>query len=124
MENSKTKFGAVILFLIVLGVLFITLRSPNSNTAIAPAIEEKAIPPAEKSYSMSDITLHADAQSCWTSINGNVYDLTSWVNQHPGGKDAILYLCGKDGTSAFTGKHGGQPKQEIKLDSFLIGKLQ
>jgi cytochrome b involved in lipid metabolism len=67
--------------------------------------------------------LHADAASCYSVVNGSVYDLTNWITKHPGGQQAIKGLCGKDGTAAFTGKHGGQQKPETMLASFKIGVL-
>lgn len=72
-------------------------------------------------YSLAEVSKHNNEQSCWTAVNGNVYDVTSWIGQHPGGERAILSLCGKDGTSAFTNKHGGQPRPEQELKNFLIG---
>ena len=67
--------------------------------------------------------MHKDATSCWTAINGKVYDVTSWINQHPGGRDAILSLCGTDGSAAFNGQHGGQARPAQELATFNIGIL-
>lgn len=68
-----------------------------------------------KFYTMTDIQAHSDANSCRTTVNGSVYDVTVWINQHPGGKNAILSLCGKDGSEAFGNKHGGQTRPESEL---------
>jgi cytochrome b involved in lipid metabolism len=78
---------------------------------------------AEKSYTLAQVSAHKDATSCWTAINGGVYDVTSWIDQHPGGREAILSICGKDGTSAFTNQHGGQARPAAELASFKIGVL-
>lgn len=72
---------------------------------------------------MTDVELHNSAESCYTAIRGEVYDLTSWISVHPGGEKVILDLCGKDGTTAFEGKHGGMQKQEQTLETFKIGEL-
>ena len=37
-------------------------------------------------------------------VNGKVYNVTSYVTNHPGGK-AIVLGCGKDATSLFESKH-------------------
>lgn len=76
------------------------------------------------SYIMADIVTHKDGTSCWITINGGVYDVTSWINQHPGGPEAILSLCGKDGSSAFDNQHGGQMRPEQELAGFKIGVLK
>ncbi len=107
--------------------------SESQPTAAAPAVPDSspaasASASASKSssagtYTMAEVAKHADASSCWTAINGNVYDLTKWINQHPGGPQVILGLCGTDGTAAFTAQHGGQPEPEQVLKSFLLGPL-
>lgn len=53
--------------------------------------------------SLDEISTHNSKDSCWTAINGGVYDVTKFVSSHKGG-DKILYACGKDATDLFTGK--------------------
>lgn len=72
---------------------------------------------------MAMVTAHNSASGCWAAINGNVYDLTNWINQHPGGQGPILSLCGTDGSAAFNGKHGGQARPASELANFLLGPL-
>lgn len=78
---------------------------------------------AAGSYTMAQVATHANIASCWSTIDGNVYDLTSWIPQHPGGKRAIEGLCGKDGTAAFHGQHGDAKKQADILATMKIGVL-
>jgi len=75
------------------------------------------------SFTMAQVKQHASASSCWTAIDGTVYDVTSWINQHPGGPARILSLCGTDGTSAFHAQHGTQARPNSVLAGFSIGKL-
>jgi cytochrome b involved in lipid metabolism len=63
------------------------------------------------------------ASSCWSIINGNVYNLTTWISSHPGGKSAITSLCGIDGTAAFNSQHRNESRPESRLASYLLGKL-
>lgn len=81
-------------------------------------------PAAEDTYTMDEVATHADKSSCWAAINGHVYDLTTWINRHPGGPEAILGICGTDATKAFENQHGGQTKPETTLKSFEIGTLE
>lgn len=76
-----------------------------------------------KTFTMQEVALHADTTSCYSVVNGSVYDLTTWIPKHPGGERAIKSICGKDGTDGFNGKHGGKPQQESTLASFKIGEL-
>lgn len=77
----------------------------------------------EKQYSKEEVAKHSSAKSCWSIVNKNVYDLTQWIGQHPGGPTAIEAICGKDGTSAFNSQHMGQQRPENILASYKIGKL-
>lgn len=72
---------------------------------------------------MSDVQKHNNQSSCWTVVNGGVYDLTSFVTPHQGGSKAILRLCGVDGTSAFTNQHGSQRRPNNELVGLKIGDL-
>ncbi len=74
-------------------------------------------------YTMSDVATRKDATSCYTIINNYVYDLTMWVNMHPGGKGAILSICGVDGTEKFMNKHKGGEKFMTILTRYKIGSL-
>lgn len=72
---------------------------------------------------MAQVQTNNTAKSCWAVVSGNVYNLTAWINNHPGGPGAILFLCGTDATSSFTGKHGNQSGPTAQLASYLMGPL-
>jgi len=77
-----------------------------------------------KTYSLAEVQTANSASKCWSIVSGSVYDLTSWISQHPGGQSAITSMCGKDSTSAFTGQHGGQARPISELAGFKIGILK
>lgn len=74
-------------------------------------------------YTLADVQAHATPESCWTAINGTVYDVTSWIGEHPGGARDIERLCGIDGTSDFVGEHGTERRPNSELQQFAIGSL-
>jgi cytochrome b involved in lipid metabolism len=76
-----------------------------------------------KSYTMTQVAQHNSQASCWSAINGNVYDLTTWIGQHPGGPGNILAICGIDGSAAFNGQHDSQGRPNQILATFKIGVL-
>ena len=86
-------------------------------------VEEPQQEPA--GFTMAMVSENDDASSCWSAINGNVYDLTDWAvpGEHPGGSQRILSLCGKDGSVSFNAMHQGQSNPESRLQSFLLGPL-
>lgn len=75
------------------------------------------------SLTMKDVSENNTAKSCWSAIDGNVYDLTRWIGSHPGGAAAITFLCGTDGSKAFAAQHYGQVKPVSRLAGYLLGPL-
>jgi len=80
--------------------------------------------PTKVGYTMTQVRANNSASSCWSVIDGSVYDLTRWINSHPGGSGAIVGLCGRDGTSSFNSRHGGQSSPKSTLTSYLLGPLE
>jgi cytochrome b involved in lipid metabolism len=74
-------------------------------------------------YSMEDVKKRSTSSACWTVIDGNVYDLTKWIPAHRGGPQSIIFLCGKDGTSAFKVQHEGASTPMSALANYFIGPL-
>ena len=74
-------------------------------------------------YTMAQVAANNSAKSCWAVIEGSVYNLTAWINSHPGGSGAIISLCGTEATSSFKGKHGNQSRPAAQLSGYLLGPL-
>jgi hypothetical protein len=79
--------------------------------------------PTVAGYTMAQVRANNTARSCWSAIDGFVYDLTRWISSHPGGSGAILFLCGTDGTNAFKAQHENQSRPAIRLDGYKLGPL-
>ncbi|KAI9753444.1 MAG: ATP-dependent RNA helicase dbp6 [Chaenotheca gracillima] len=47
-------------------------------------------------FLQSDIEAHASSKSCYVTIGAKVYDITPFLEDHPGGGDLILEYGGKD----------------------------
>ena len=74
------------------------------------------------SFTLQEVKKHNTINDAWIIIKGKVYDVTSWIPKHPGGK-IILQGIGKDASSLF--KNYGHPKYVEKtiLPKYYIGKL-
>lgn len=44
---------------------------------------------------------HDHRTDCWIAVKGNVYDVTPYLQEHPGGVSAIVMNAGKDATEDF-----------------------
>lgn len=95
---------------------------PNDKPpAQTPAIPDQTAP--QIGYSLAEVAQHKTESSCWTAVDGGVYDLTPFIKKHPGGKANIMKICGIDGTTAFEAQHGGQRRPESTITEFYIGPL-
>ena len=104
--------------------------APTPTVKPTPAATQesaKASPTPEvttqSAYTMAKVKENNSAASCWSVISGNVYNLTQWINQHPGGPSAIASLCGVDGTASFNAQHRGEGKPTQRLSGYLLGPL-
>jgi cytochrome b involved in lipid metabolism len=82
-----------------------------------PAVTKK------RGYTIGDVRRHNSKPSCWSVVNGTVYDFTSLMHTHPGGQESIFSLCGKDGTEAFLKAHADDRKIMGELADYRIGDL-
>ncbi|MBS3146638.1 cytochrome b5 domain-containing protein [Candidatus Woesearchaeota archaeon] len=77
---------------------------------------------------IAELSTHNTNTNCWIMIRNKLYDVTNFLNKHPGEAKAIIPYCGKDATQAFQTK--GSPSGKIHsnnaeslLLSFYIGDL-
>jgi hypothetical protein len=130
-KTIKTVLGVAAVLVIGVGAIMFSTREPKVQDSMptptpTPTVTDtttKTPAPVANTYSLSDVAAHTTESSCWTTISGDVYDLTQWIAKHPGGDRAILSICGADGTRAFEGQHGGNNKPNTILASFKIGSL-
>lgn len=52
-----------------------------------------------------DVSRHVSRRSCWVVIRGQAYDVTDFMNEHPGGPSSIFRNAGKDATEEFEEIH-------------------
>ena len=97
--------------------------TPASSATPTPTPVSSATP-TKVGYTMAQVNENDSAKNCWSVINGDVYDLTKWIGSHPGGTSAIISLCGKDGTSSFSSKHGIQGGPAGQLSKYRLGPLE
>ncbi|KAH8904542.1 acyl-CoA dehydrogenase [Coniochaeta sp. PMI_546] len=56
-------------------------------------------------YSQGDVASHNKADSLWIVVDGDVYDLTKFQDDHPGGKKILQRVAGKDASKQFWKYH-------------------
>lgn len=88
------------------------------------AATAQAAPMPTKKIPATTVAMHNTASDCWSIVGKGVYNLTSYVNKHPGGSAVITKICGKNGTSAFKGEHSGESKPAKVLKAYKIGTVK
>ena len=59
----------------------------------------------------------------WTVIDGVVYDITFYIDDHPGGKKKILRGVGKDSSEMFHKFHKGIKIDRTPLALLSVGRI-
>ena len=103
----------------------VTIPAQKTPAKTNPVTTTKETPASStpSGITLAQVALHNSSSSCWSAINGNVYDLTSWIHNHPGGEKTILSICGIDGTSRYSDQHGGSSRTAKILEGFKLGLL-
>lgn len=70
----------------------------------------------------SELKMHSSREDCWTSINGKVFNITPYIDFHPGGVEEILKCAGRDGTTLFNKYHSWVNPDRL-LENCMIGVL-
>ncbi|KAK4241563.1 fumarate reductase [Achaetomium macrosporum] len=97
-------------------------------SASAPKQETKTNDPKnftipDKEYTMEEVAKHNKKDDLWVVVKGVVLDLTNWLDEHPGGPQALLNFMGRDATEEFEMLHDDEviPKY---APSQVIGRVK
>jgi cytochrome b involved in lipid metabolism len=88
---------------------------------------EKSAAEKERLVSLDELARHGRAADCWMAIEGNVYNVTSYIATHPTAPEVIIQWCGKEATDAFNTKGYGKPHSPAAsaiLPKYLVGELR
>jgi cytochrome b involved in lipid metabolism len=84
----------------------------------------KNIDPSEFPVRLNKLELakHNKENDYWMALNGKIYNITSYLNYHPGGLDILVKYAGKDCTALFMKYHRWVNFERI-LDECFVGFL-
>ena len=70
-----------------------------------------------------EVATHKTADDLWTVVDGEVYDLTEFAPEHPGGLDILLRHAGRDATAPYTAVHAASLIKNTLPTSKRMGTL-
>jgi flavocytochrome c len=93
-----------------------------------PGKVEKPNEPAEfkipeKEFTMEEVKKHNKKDDLWIVVKGVVLDVTNWLDEHPGGPQALFSHMGRDATEEFEMLHDDEviPKYAAEI---VIGRVK
>ena len=95
-------------------------QQPMEEKDMVAADPNKVIPMA-KSVTLDEVMQHKSSADCHTIIRGGVYNISSFIEQHPDGKMNVENTCGMDSTKLFEGQYGGMLDKEEQLKGLFVG---
>jgi cytochrome b involved in lipid metabolism len=142
LELSSGLIRSTLIIAIVFASLFNTSQSSHASVSDSNAPQSQTtglnalsgqfptesenkigIANTEATYTLADVAVHNTQADCWTLVFDKVYNITTYIRNHPGGASSISKICGKDGTSIYDNKHGGSSSQALILSTYKIGVL-
>ena len=76
----------------------------------------------KRKISAEEVATHNTMEDCWTVLRGKVYNLTPYVNFHPGGDKILKAVLGRDCTKLFD-KYHKWVNGEYMLEKCKVGVL-
>ncbi|CAM8999110.1 unnamed protein product [Rhodiola kirilowii] len=112
-----------LLLAMALGISILIPRTRKSGLAKAAQTGSKIDKSNQDSkvFTAAEVAVHNKRIDCWIIIKDRIYDVTSYVEEHPGG-DAILAHAGDDSTEGFFGPQHATRVFDM-IEDFYIGDL-
>lgn len=80
------------------------------------------MPQDSKVFKLADVKTHNDAKSTYLVVHNKVYDVTKFLEEHPGGEEVLLEQAGGDATEAFEDVGHSTDARDL-MEDYFIGDL-
>ncbi|KAI9367274.1 hypothetical protein BJX61DRAFT_529257 [Aspergillus egyptiacus] len=73
-------------------------------------------------YTLEQVKAHCKPDDIWIVLHNKVYDVTKYLEDHPGGTAVLIEVAGTDATEAFE-EVGHSDEAREELEAFYVGDL-
>lgn len=73
-------------------------------------------------YTLAQVAQHKSTDDLWMAIKGKVYNLTDFLDEHPGGEGVLQAYAGGDSTEQFEAVSHSTAAEEL-LEDYYVGDL-
>uniref|UniRef100_A0A8C8Y7W4 Cytochrome b5 n=1 Tax=Panthera leo TaxID=9689 RepID=A0A8C8Y7W4_PANLE len=73
-------------------------------------------------YRLEEVAKHNSMKEIWLVIHGRVYDITRFLNEHPGGEEVLMEQAGADASESFEDVGHSSDAREM-LKQYYIGDV-
>lgn len=98
------------------------MEPPTSDASLTTTATTCVTSKPPSQYEWEEIKQHNTKESSWVVICNQVYNVTPWLETHPGGSQVLLNLSGKDATDAFMQFHSKEAWHQ--LHQYRIGAVK
>lgn len=75
-----------------------------------------------KVFTLADVSKHNSAKDCWLVIHNKVYDVTKFLEDHPGGDEVLISSTGKDASNDFD-DIGHSTSAYTMMEEYYVGDI-
>ncbi|XP_010577839.1 PREDICTED: cytochrome b5 isoform X2 [Haliaeetus leucocephalus] len=73
-------------------------------------------------FTLEEVGKRNSSREAWLVIHGRVYDVTRFLEEHPGGEEVLLEQAGRDATESFEDVGHSTDAREM-LKQYYIGEI-
>ncbi|WVQ83566.1 hypothetical protein IAT38_005707 [Cryptococcus sp. DSM 104549] len=99
------------------------MSDAQAPVSAPPAVPEEDAPQEKLLYTLETLAEHNDRESLWMLLHDKVYDITAFMDEHPGGDEVLIEEAGRDATEAFEDVGHSDEAREM-LHKMYLGEFQ
>ncbi|KAK4525118.1 hypothetical protein GAYE_SCF08G3023 [Galdieria yellowstonensis] len=74
-------------------------------------------------YPLVEVAKHNTKKDAWIVLDGKIYDVTRFLDEHPGGEEVLLEVAGRDATREFEDVGHSDEARELR-NKYFVGVVR